>query len=88
LLWVLDDSEAFLSVIHPATARVVHLPLPPGRDLQILFLPDRLLILAGEVDRGAPRRWSMPWMGFLPRLIDLRPEPSPVKPGGALAPFS
>ena len=87
LLWVLEDSEAYLSIIHPATARIIYVPLPPGRDLRILFLPDRLEILAGEVDRGAPRRWSMPWLGFLPRLGDLCPDPHPVKLGGALVPF-
>jgi hypothetical protein len=87
LLWVLDDGEAYLTIIHPATARLIHVPLPPGRDLRILFLSDRLDILAGEVDRGAPRRWSMPWMGFLPRLSDLCPEPHPIKPGSALVPF-
>lgn len=87
LLWVLEDSEAYLSIIHPATARVIHVPLPPGRDITILFLPDRLEIVAGQVDRGAPRRWSMPWMGFLPRLGDLCPQPNPAKPGSALVPF-
>ncbi|HJW72159.1 MAG TPA: hypothetical protein VJ486_04830 [Geothrix sp.] len=87
LLWVLEDSEAYLSVIHPATGRVIHVPLPPGRDLQILFLPDRLEVLAGEVDRGSPRRWSMPWMGFLPRLSELGPQPKPAKLGSALIPF-
>ena len=87
LLWVLEDSESFLSVIHPATARVIHLPLPPGRDLQIRFLPDRLDIQAGDVDRGAPRRWSIPWMGLFPRLSDLGPQPTPAKPGTALVPF-
>ena len=87
LLWVLEDGEAFLTVVHPGTARVVHLPLPPGRDLQIRFLPDRLEVLAGDVEKGAPRQWSLPWIGLLPRLAALGPHPNPVKPGTALAPF-
>ena len=87
LLWVLEDSEGFLTVIHPATARVIHLPMPPGRDLHLRFLADRLVVQAGEVERGAPSRWSLPWMGFLPRLSDLCPQPHPAQPGGALAPF-
>ncbi len=59
LLWVIEDGEAILTVAHPATARVIHLPLPPGRDLHLNFLPDRLEVGAGEVDKGTPRRWSI-----------------------------
>ncbi|MDP1831020.1 MAG: hypothetical protein Q8K67_03095 [Geothrix sp.] len=87
LLWILEDGEGFLSVVHPATARVIHLPLPPGRDFQLRFLADRLEVAAGEVDKGAPRRWSIPWMGLLPRLAALGPHPEPAKVGTALAPF-
>ncbi|BDU70142.1 hypothetical protein GETHOR_22430 [Geothrix oryzae] len=87
LLWVLEDGEGFLSVVHPATARVIHLPLPPGRDLRIRFLPDRLEVAAGDVEKGAPRQWSIPWMGLLPRLAALGPHPDPPKAGTALAPF-
>ena len=87
LLWVLEDGEAFLSVVHPATARVIHLPLPPGRDLRIRFLRDRLEVAAGQVEKGAPRQWSIPWMGLLPRLAALGPRPDPPKVGTALAPF-
>jgi len=87
LLWVIEDGESVLTVAHPATARVIHLPLPPGRDLHLNFLPDRLEVGAGEVDKGAPRRWSIPWMGLLPRLAALGPQAGPAKAGSALAPF-
>ena len=87
LLWVLEDGEAFLTVVHPATARVIHLPLPPGRDLRVRFLPDRLEVAAGDVEKGASRQWSIPWMGLLPRLAALGPQPVPPKVGTALAPF-
>lgn len=87
LLWILEDGEGFLTVVYPATARVVHLPLPPGRDLQLRFLKDRLEVAAGAVDKGAPRQWSIPWMGLLPRLASLGPHPDAEKPGTALAPF-
>ncbi len=87
LLWIIEDGEAVLTVAHPATARVIHLPLPPGRDLYLTFLPDRLEVSAGEVDRGAPRRWSIPWIGLLPRLATLGPQAGPAKAGSALAPF-
>ena len=88
LLWILEDGEGFLTVVHPATAWAVHLPLPPGRDLSLHFLPDRLEVLAGEVDRGAPRQWSIPWMGLLPRLAALGPHVDRSKTAGtALIPF-
>jgi len=87
LLWVVEDGEAFLTVVHPGTARVIHLPLPPGRELQFRFLPDRLEVVAGDVEKGAPRQWSIPWIGLLPRLAALGPHPVPPKSGTALAPF-
>ena len=87
LLWILEDGEGFLSVVHPATARVIHLPLPPGRELRLRFLADRLEVSAGVVDKGAPRQWSIPWMGLLPRLAALGPHPNPAKVGTALVPF-
>jgi hypothetical protein len=87
LLWILEDGEGFLTVVHPATARAVYLPLPPGREFQLRFLPDRLEVAAGEVDRGAPRHWFIPWMGLLPRLAALGPHPDPAKAGTALIPF-
>jgi len=87
LLWILEDGEGILTVVHPATARAVHLPLPPGRDLHLRFFPDRLEVAAGDVDKGAPRQWSLPWMGLLPRLAALAPHPDPAKTGTALAPF-
>jgi hypothetical protein len=87
LLWILEDGEGFLTVVHPATARVIHLPLPPGRNLELRFLADRLEVSAGAVDKGAPRQWSLPWMGLLPRLAALGPQPAPPKVGTALLPF-
>lgn len=87
LLWILEDGEGFLTVVHPATARAIHLPLPPGRDLSLRFLADRLEVSAGDVDPGAPRRWSLPWMGLLPRLAALGSASNPAKAGSALAPF-
>jgi hypothetical protein len=87
LLWILEDGEDFLTLVHPAAAKAVHLPLPPGRELQVRFLPDRLEIVAGDSDKGSPRSWSIPWIGLLPRLAALSPQPDLVKPGTALLPF-
>ncbi len=87
LLWILEDGEGFLTVVHPATAKAIHLPLPAGRDLRLRFLADRLEVVAGEVDKGAARQWSLPWMALLPRLAVLGIRTDPSKAGTALAPF-
>jgi len=81
LLWVLEDGERYLSIIHAATSQVVHLGLPAAKDLEIQFLPDALEVRAG---RSA---WSLPWLGLLPQFIRLAtPAPAPP-PGTALVPF-
>lgn len=90
LLWLLDDGEPCLTVVHPATARILHLALPAGEHLGVTFYPDRLGVhqLATSVAQDAPRLcWSLPWMSLLPQLLQLaRPQPLPP-PGGALRPF-
>jgi len=87
LCWVVEDGESLLAVIHPATGRIIYLPLPPGRDLSLRFLPDRLEVEAGRVEPGGASRWSLPWIGLLPRLAALGPRPEPAQRGTALAPF-
>ena len=81
LLWVLEDGEGFLTVVHPATARLVHLPLPPGRDLRIRFLPDRLEVAAGDVEEGAPRRGPFPGWACCPAWRPWGPAPTPPRRG-------
>jgi hypothetical protein len=83
---VIEDGEVFLTIVHPATARVIHLPLPPGRDVRLVFLPDRLVVV-GDPEKGSPRQWAIPWMGLLPRLAALGPHPDPTRTGTALSPF-
>lgn len=87
LLWILEDGEAFLSVVHPATAQVVHLPLPPGRDLRLRFTSEGLDLRAGDVEKGAPSAWTLGWKALLPRLVPLVPQPNTLRQGTALAPF-
>lgn len=89
LLWILDDGEHFLTVVHPATARVVFLPLPIGQDFSLRMTPGylELLEIPGQGSSGAPRRWSLPWLALLPQFAKLaRPEDSPAL-GTALVPF-
>lgn len=89
LLWILDDGEHFLTVVHPATARVVFLPLPAGQDFSVRVTPGYLELLENprKGSSSAPRRWSLPWLVLLPQFANLaRPEESPT-PGTALLPF-
>ncbi len=90
ILWVLDDEERLLTVVHPATSRVVYLALPGGTGLDLEFLPDQLILHQGlaVAGIGRPRHyWSLPWLNLLPQFILLgTPAPSP-KPGTALQPF-
>ncbi len=89
LLWILDDGEHFLTVVHPATARVVFLPLPPGQDFMVRMTPGYLELLEtpSQGSSSASRRWSLPWLALLPQFAKLaRPEDIPL-PGTALLPF-
>ena len=91
LLWILDDDENILTVIHPATSQVVYLPLPGGQDLILIFHPDRLEVREAAVKAGDPQSlasWSLHWLGLLPQFIQLGKDSSAGKPKGtALLPF-
>ena len=91
LLWILDDDERVITVVHPATARVAYLPLPGGRDLTLVFHPDRLELqkpLPGPPPHLDEVSWSLPWLALLPQFIQLgQAKPRPAKEGTALLPF-
>ncbi len=87
LLWILDDDEAVLTVIHPATSQVVYLPLPGGQDLSLVFHPDRLEVVEEAVQPLAAG-WSLHWMALLPQFIRLGQDAAANKVRGtALLPF-
>ena len=91
LLWLLDDDERVITVLHPATARVAYLPLPGGRDLSLVFHPDRLEVqrlLPGTPPRPEAVSWSLPWLALLPQFIQLgQAKTRSGKEGTALVPF-
>ncbi|MDR3672121.1 MAG: hypothetical protein P4L36_14835 [Holophaga sp.] len=91
LLWIVDDDENVLTVIHPATSQVVYLPLPGGQDLTLVFHPDRLEVRETAVledDVQARVSWSLHWLGLLPQFIQLGKDSSADKPKGtAMLPF-
>lgn len=86
LLWILEDGERYLTVLHPATCQILHLPLPAGQRFALFWKKDRLE-LRQEGETGELACWSMPYLSLLPQLLRLAtPVPAPP-PGGALRPF-
>jgi len=85
LLWILDDDENILTVLHPATAQVAYLDLPGGQDLTLVFRPDRLELQ----DAGVPGScWTLSWLALLPQFIQLGVDTALHQPRGtALLPF-
>ncbi|MDP2877062.1 MAG: hypothetical protein Q8O00_12820 [Holophaga sp.] len=88
LLWILDDEERILTVVHPATTRIAYLALPTGTGLELVFLPDALWVVQNTPETSRLRSyWSLPWLSLLPQFIALGSAPKPEKPGTALVPF-
>lgn len=85
LLWVLDDGERRLTVVHPATAKVLFLRLPEGESADLAFFPDHLEYRA--TTETGPRRWALSWAAMLPHLAKLGPSPKSPPQGTALQPF-
>lgn len=89
LLWILDDGEHFITVVHPATARVEFLPLPIGQDFSLRMTPGYLEVVEtpGKNSTSAPRRWFLPWLVLMPQFARLARPEEIVAPGTALVPF-
>ena len=89
LLWIVCDDERMITLVHPATARLCYLPLPGGRNFQLVFHPDRLEV---RQETGTPGQteacWAVPWLSLLPQFIQLGQENPANRPTGtALLPF-
>lgn len=90
LLWIVDDSERVLTVVHPAAGRVAYLPLPGGVEHRLVFHPGHLEareILPPGPARQEGRIWSVPWIGLLAPLAPLVRPPANPRPGTALDPY-
>lgn len=87
LLWILEDGERVLTVVHPATAQAIYLPLPRGEEFDLVFGPSRLLVQAAQGPEGRPQAWALPWLALLPQFARLGPPPVPPAQGTALKPF-
>ncbi|MBS1767037.1 MAG: hypothetical protein JST05_06500 [Acidobacteria bacterium] len=87
LLWILEDGERVLTVVHPATAQVAFIPLPRGEGVSLAFEPSRLVARAGQGGGEKVEAWTLPWLALLPQFARLGP-PSGTEPHGtALKPF-
>lgn len=90
LLWIVDDGERRITLVHPATSQMVYLPLPAGQAWEVYLHPDRL-----EVREKSPRVeerqeticWSIPWLILLPQFVRLSLPAPEGNPGTALHPF-
>jgi len=90
LLWILDDGERVITVVHPATGQVAYLRLPGGKNLDLSMYPDRLEVRETDPEPGTRIEaacWSVPWMGLLPQLLLLSTPPPAPPPGTAMNPF-
>ena len=87
LLWILEDGERVLTVVHPATGQAAYLPLPRGEDFDLAFEPSRLVLTAKQGPAGRPEAWTLPWLALLPQFARLGPPASPPAAGTALKPF-
>ena len=87
LLWILEDGERLLTVVHPATGQVIYLPLPRGEDFDLDFEPTRLVLNAKQGPGGHAEAWALPWLALLPQFARLgAPATAPIR-GTALVPF-
>jgi hypothetical protein len=87
LLWILDDDEKVITVIHPATGRVVFLPLPGGRNITLVFHPGSLEIqpaVPSPDGRKETSSWSVPWLALLPQFIQLGQQIPHYRPEGTV----
>jgi hypothetical protein len=91
LLWILDDSERVLTLVHPATGKVAFLPLPEAVGVDLCFLPTGLVVFErapeGLLQDRRVRRWILPWVALVPVLAKLAPPAVPPRAGTALQPF-
>jgi len=88
LLWILDDGERRITLVHPATQQVAYLPLPAGQDWELYLHPDRIEIRErAAVEHRETACWSLSWFILLPQFVKLSMPPPAGTPGTAFRPF-
>lgn len=71
LLWIVDDSEKFLTVVNPADSSMSYIMLPGGSNIDLIFHPDRLEVEGDIIDviEKTKINWTINWLTLLPSLI-------------------
>ena len=87
LLWIIDDSEDYLTMVHPATFQYAFLPLPGGKNLELRFHPDHLELRSkASIDRDSIS-WTLSWKDLTP-VLQILARPHVTWPqGDALVPY-
>jgi len=87
LLWILDDGEEYLTIVHSATNQYVFLHLPGGRDLELRFHPEHLeLCKKGLIDSHS-QSWTISWKELIPVLQELAKRHATPAQVSALTPY-
>jgi len=87
LLWIIDDSEEYLTIVHSATCQYVFLHLPGGRGLELRFHPEHLELCQSDSIDSFTHGWTLPWKELLPVLQHLARRSATPKHGSALIPY-
>lgn len=90
LLWIVDDGERRITVVHPATHQVIYLPLPVGQDWEVYLHPDRLEVREKALPTEEHREsacWSISWLILLPQFVRLSLPSTAGNSGTAFHPF-
>ncbi|MDR0499613.1 MAG: hypothetical protein LBH03_07795 [Holophagales bacterium] len=87
LLWILDDGEEYLTIVHSATYRYAFIPLPAIRDFELRFHPDRLELCKRSLVDSVLHSWALSWNELLPVLQELAQHSPPPPRGNAIVPY-
>jgi hypothetical protein len=87
LLWILDDGEEYLTIVHSATCQYAFLHLPVSRDLELRFHPERLELCKRITIDADSQSWALSWNELLPVLQALAKRPPTPPRGNAIEPY-
>ena len=87
LLWIFDDSEEYLTIVHPATFQYAFLSLPGGKDLELRFHPNYLELCKKEPHDGNSLSWALSWKDLESVFQTLAKLSVTLPQGDALVPY-
>lgn len=89
LLWVVDDGETLLAVLHPATGQMLAYRLPDASGIRLGFRPEGLDVMGrtGSPETQVETCWHVSWAAMLPGFLQLRRPGLAPTPGTVFNPF-